>query len=133
MLDTFSSNFSVMKKPKKITLASKPTYQGYSYAFKVAIVDRVEQGHLSINQAAKEFDVSRSAIQKWVRKYGNLDKKLRELGGKLPKQEIAELKKKLAEAEKRAFFFGKLLLTLLKKNSKLTLKKSIYPNTTKVF
>ena len=58
-----------MKKKKLITLASKPTYQGYSYAFKVAIVDRVEQGQISQNQAAKEYDVSRSAIQKWVLRY----------------------------------------------------------------
>ena len=122
MLDTFSSNFSVMKKPKKITLASKPTYQGYSYAFKVAIVDRVEQGHLSINQAAKEFDVSRSAIQKWVRKYGNLDKKLRELGGKSPKQEIAELKKKLAEAEKRAFIW-ETAVDVIEEEFKIDVKK----------
>lgn len=36
-----------MKKKKLIMLASeiktKPTYQGYSYTFKMAIVDRVEQ------------------------------------------------------------------------------------------
>ena len=37
-----------------------------------------------------------------VKKYGNLDRKLRELGGKSPKQEIAELRKKLEEAEVRA-------------------------------
>jgi hypothetical protein len=31
-----------MKKKKKITLATKPTYQGYSYGFKVAIVEQIE-------------------------------------------------------------------------------------------
>jgi len=51
-----------MKAKKTITLASKPTYQGYPYAFKIAIVHRVEQGQISINQAAKEYDVSRSGI-----------------------------------------------------------------------
>lgn len=85
--------------------SKKPTYQGYSYAFKVAIVDKVEQGHFSINQAAKEFQVSRSAIQKWVKKYGDLDKKLRNMKGKSPKQEIAELKKKLKAAEKKALIW----------------------------
>lgn len=90
-----------MRRKKTITLASKPTYQGYSYAFKVAIVDRVEQGQLSMNQAAKEYDVSRSAIQKWVRKYGNLDRKLRGMKGKSPKQEIAELKKKLRQEKRK--------------------------------
>ncbi|HEY4786484.1 MAG TPA: hypothetical protein VIH57_10565, partial [Bacteroidales bacterium] len=39
------------------------------------------------------------AIQKWMKNYGNLDKKLREMGGRSPKQEIAELKKKLKQTE----------------------------------
>jgi hypothetical protein len=69
----FTTKLVTMERKKTITLASKPTYQGYSYGFKVAIVERIENGQLSINQAAKEYDVSRSGIQKWVKKYGNLD------------------------------------------------------------
>lgn len=115
-----------MKKKKLITLASeiktKPTYQGYSYAFKVAIVDRVEQGQVSMNQAAKEYDVSRSAIQKWVKKYGNLDKKLRSMGGKSPKQEIAELKKKLNEAETAALIW-KTAVEILEEDFQIDAKK----------
>lgn len=88
-----------MRRKKNITLASKPTYQGYSHAFKMAIIDRIENGQLSINQAAKEYDCSRSAIQKWVKKYANLDRKLRNLKGKSPQQEIAELKKQLKQAQ----------------------------------
>ena len=90
-----------MKKQKTITLASKPTYQGYSYGFKIAIVEKVENGQISINQAAKEFDVSRSAIQKWKKKYGNLDKKLRSMGGKSPQQKIDDLRKELREAKQK--------------------------------
>ena len=33
-----------------------------------------------MNQAAKENEVCRGSIQKWVKKYGNLDKKLRNMG-----------------------------------------------------
>ena len=111
-----------MKKKKLITLASKPTYQGYSYAFKVAIVDRIEQGQISQNQAAKEYDVSRSAIQKWVKKNGNLDKKLRSMGGKSPKQEIAELKKKLKEAETAALIW-KTAVEILEEDFQIDAKK----------
>lgn len=115
-----------MKKKKLITLASeiktKPTYQGYSYAFKVAIVDRVEQGQISINQAAKEYEVSRSAIQKWVKKYGNLDKKLKSMGGKSPKQEIAELKKKLKEAQTNALIW-KTAVEILEEDFQIDAKK----------
>lgn len=117
-----------MKTYKTITLASKkPTYQGYSYAFKIAIVERVEQGQVSTNQAAKEYDVSRSAIQKWVKKYGNLDKKLRELGGKSPKQQIAELKKKLVAAEKKALIL-EATVELLEEEFKIDAKKKYLSN-----
>ena len=90
-----------MKKAKKEVPFTKPTSQGYSYGFKVQIVEQVELGHLSINQASKLYEVSRGAVHKWIKKYGNLDRKLRELGGKSPKQEIAELRKKLEAAEIR--------------------------------
>lgn len=88
-----------MRSKKKIILANKPTYQGYSHAFKMAIIERIENGQLSINQAALEYDCSRGAIQKWVKKYANLDRKLRNLKGKSPQQEIAELKKQLKQAQ----------------------------------
>ena len=88
-----------MRKKKTITLANKPTYQGYSYGFKVAIVERIENGQLSQNQAAREYDVSRGSIQKWMQKYGNLDKKLKTLKGKSTHQKIKELERKLRGAE----------------------------------
>ena len=79
--------------------ANKITYQGYSWGLKINIIEEIENGQVSINQAAKKYGVSRTTIQKWMKKYGNLDKKLREMGGRSPKQEIAELKKKLRQAE----------------------------------
>jgi len=94
-----------MRKKKSITLRSKPTYQGYSHGFKIAIIERVENGQLSINQAAKEYDVCNSSIRKWIKKYGNLDRKLRNMQGKSPKQKIAELEKKLKEAEKKVMIW----------------------------
>jgi len=111
-----------MKNKKTNTPASKPTYQGYSYAFKIMIVDKVEQGQVSINQAAKEFNVSRSGIHKWIKKYGNLDKKLRAMGGKSPKQEIADLKKKLEDAEVRALIW-QTAVEILEDDFKIDAKK----------
>lgn len=90
-----------MRKKKTIKVDSKPTYQGYSYGFKVAIVERIENGQISQNQAAKEYDVSKGSIHKWIKKYGNLDKKLRDMGGKSPQQKIKELQKKLRAAERK--------------------------------
>ena len=111
-----------MRKKKSITLANKPTYQGYSYAFKVAIVERVENGQLSINQAAKEYDVSRSGIQKWIKKYGNLDKKLVGMGGKSPKQTIEDLKKQL-KAEKYKNEVWKMAMEIVEEEYGVDVKK----------
>ena len=88
-----------MKERKTEEQATKITYQGYSWELKINIIEEIENGQVSINQAAKKYGVSRTAIQKWMKKYGNLDKKLRDMGGRSPKQEIAELKKKLKQAE----------------------------------
>jgi len=90
-----------MRRKKTITLTSKPTYQGYSHGFKMAVIERIENGQLSISQAAKEYDCSRSAVQKWVKKYANLERKLRSLKGKSPQQEIADLKKKLKQEQRK--------------------------------
>ena len=90
-----------MCNKKTITLTLNQPYQGHSHGFKLAIIERRENGQLSINQATKEYDVSCSGIRKWNKKYGNLDRKLRNMQGKSPKQKIAELEKKLKEAEKK--------------------------------
>lgn len=111
-----------MKRKKTITLASKPTYQGYSHAFKIAIIERIENGQLSINQAAKEYQCSRSAIQKWVKKYANLDRKLRTLKGKSPQQEITDLKKKLREAE-RTNLIWELAMEIIEEDYGVDVKK----------
>ncbi len=71
----------------------------YSYAFKMQVIEAVENGKLSQNQAAKHFGVHRKSIARWLSKYGNFDKKLKEMGGKSPKQEIADLRAKLRVSE----------------------------------
>jgi len=43
-----------MKPKKTITLATKSKYQGYTYAFKIAIVERVEQAQISGHDNCKE-------------------------------------------------------------------------------
>jgi len=88
-----------MKHEKNVSQAEKITYQGYSWGLKISIIEEIENGQISINQASKKYDIGRSTIQKWMNKFGNLDKKLREMGGRSPKQEIDELKKKLARME----------------------------------
>lgn len=67
----------------------------YSYAFKLEIVELIENGKLSRNQASKIYGVHHKTIGEWMQKYGNFDKKLKEMGGKSPRQEVNELRAKL--------------------------------------
>lgn len=116
-----------MRKKKTVTLASKPTYQGYSYGFKIAIIERIENGQLSANQAAKEYGCSRAAIHKWKKKYANLDKKLRSMGGKSPQQEINELKKKLRQAENKVHIW-ELAMEIIEEDYGIDVKKKYLTN-----
>jgi transposase len=71
----------------------------YSYAYKMEVIESIENGKLSQNQASKIYGVHRKTISGWLLKYGNFEKKLREMGGKSPKQNIADLRAKLRVAE----------------------------------
>ena len=89
-------------------IAAKDRWQNrYSFAYKMEIIEQIENGQLSQNQASKRYGVHRKTISGWLKKYGNFDKKLREMGGKSPKEEIAELKAKLRalEQEKEVWRF----------------------------
>ena len=90
---------STLNKHNQRESATNITYQGFSHAFKLQVLAEVENGLISINQAAIKYKISRAAIQKWMKKYGNLDKKLRDMGGKSAKQEIQELRKQIKELE----------------------------------
>ena len=67
----------------------------YSHAYKREVLESIENGKLSQTQAAKRFGVSQRSIGRWLKKYGNFEKKLKEMGGKSPQQEISDLRAKL--------------------------------------
>jgi transposase len=67
----------------------------YSYAYKMEVIESIENGKLSQNQASKVYGVHRKTISTWLQKYGNFEKKLKEMGGKSPRQELADLRAKL--------------------------------------
>lgn len=90
---------STVNKQENETPAGKITSQGYSYAFRMSVLADVENGLISVNQASFKYGISRSTIQQWIKKYGNLDKKLRQMGGKSAKQEIQELRKQIKELQ----------------------------------
>lgn len=72
----------------------------YSYAYKMDVVESITNGKLSQNQASRVYGVHRKTISGWLEKYGNFEKKLREMGGKSPNQNIADLRAKLRVSER---------------------------------
>ena len=79
--------------------APKAGAKAISYGKKKEITDAIENGQLSMNQAAKLHGISRSTIQRWFKKIGNFEKKLLHMGGKSAQQEIRDLKKRIQELE----------------------------------
>jgi transposase-like protein len=71
----------------------------YSYAYKVAVVEAIESGKLSQNQASRKYGVHRKTLSGWIKKYSIFEQKLKEMGGKSPQQEIVELRAKLRVAQ----------------------------------
>ena len=97
----------------------------YSYAFKMEVIESIENGKLSQNQASKHYGVHRTTIQGWLKKYGNFDKKLKEMGGKSPRQEITELRAKLRVSEGENQVLKAVLSIIEEEYGKEVLKKYV--------
>ena len=95
----------------------------YSYAYKMEIVESIENGTLSQNQASKYYGVHRKTISGWLKKYGNFEKKLREMGGKSPKQNIADLRAKLRVSEGENEVFKAVMCIIEEEYGEEVLKK----------
>ena len=80
----------------------------YSYSFKKQVIEEIENGQISMNQASLKFEVSRSTIRRWFDKMGNFDKKLRSMQGRSPKQKMLSMKARIdrLEEEKEILSFA---------------------------
>ncbi|RXG12024.1 Psq-like protein with HTH domain [Leeuwenhoekiella aestuarii] len=74
----------------------KKEYQKVSFELKLMIIDQIQNGQISINYAAKSYNVSRSSIDYWLKKYSTLEQKKR---GMSKQDEIKKLKDKIEELE----------------------------------
>ena len=75
---------------------SKKEYQKVSFELKLIIIDQIQNGQISVNYAAKSYNVSRSSIDYWLKKYSTLEQKKR---GMSKQDEIKKLKDKIEELE----------------------------------
>ena len=82
----------------------KRTQRDYSLSLKLQIVQEVEQGLLTPNQATNKYGIkARSTIRTWLKKYGNFDYQytIRKGMSKTPEQRILELEQQVRLLEKQ--------------------------------
>ena len=74
----------------------KKKYNKVGFELKLFIIDQIHNGRISINNAAKKYDLSRATIQYWIKKQSTLEQK--KLG--MSKQdEIKKLKQRIEALE----------------------------------
>ena len=74
----------------------KKSYQKANLETKLLIVDQILNGQLSTNFASKKYDVPRTTITYWLRKYSTL---VQQNTGMSKNDEIKKLKEKIEELE----------------------------------
>jgi transposase len=62
------------QSPKRFQSADKRVRRTFSSEFKRSKVKQIESGIVSVVQVAREFEVSPSAVYKWIELYGSRDK-----------------------------------------------------------
>ena len=74
----------------------KKSYQKATLETKLLVVDQILNGQLSTNHASKKYDVPRTTITYWLRKYSTL---VQQNKGMSKNDEIKKLKERIEELE----------------------------------
>ena len=74
----------------------KKSYEKVGFDLKLLVIDQIQNGRISINYAAKKYNISRSSIDNWLKKYSTLEQKKL---GMSKKDEIKKVKERIEELE----------------------------------
>jgi transposase-like protein len=74
----------------------KKEYQKFDYTLKLKVINEIQNGQISINYASKKYNISRSSITYWLKKFTTLEQKNKNMG---KNNEIKRLKEKIEELE----------------------------------
>jgi len=74
----------------------KKEYQKVTYEHKLFVIDQIKNGQISVNYASKKYDISRSSINYWMKKYATFEQNNKAVS---KDKEIKKLKEKIEELE----------------------------------
>jgi transposase-like protein len=74
----------------------KNQYQKVSFDFKLSVIDEIHNGRISINHAAKVYNISRSSITYWIKKLSTFNQTKK---GMSLKEENKKLKDRIEALE----------------------------------
>jgi len=74
----------------------KKTYEKATLELKLFVVDQIQNGQISTNYASKKYDVHRTTIGYWIKKYSTL---VQQNTGMSKLDEIKKLKERIEELE----------------------------------
>ena len=82
--------------PSKIKACPKKEYQKVSFDLKLTIIDRIQNGQISLNHASKVYQISRSSINYWMKKLSTFAQTKK---GMSKNDELKKLREKIKELE----------------------------------
>ena len=80
---------------KKATCPKKK-YQKANFQLKLAVIDKIQTGQISLNHASKVYQISRSSINYWIKKLSIFSQTKKNVS---KNDEIRKLKKRIEELE----------------------------------
>ena len=83
-----------MKQEK--TSCRKKEYQKFDYELKLKVISEIRNGQISVNYASKKYNISRSSITYWLKKFSTLEQTNK---NRSKNKEIKLLKDKIEELE----------------------------------
>ena len=83
-----------MKQEK--TGCRKKEYQKFDYDLKLKVINEIQNGQISVNHASKKYNISRSSITYWLKKFSTLEQTNKNMS---KNKEIKLLKEKIEELE----------------------------------
>ena len=82
-------------KQQKLHCRKKP-YEKVAFQYKLFVIDQIQNGQVSANFASKKYNISRSTIAYWLKKYSTLNQQKNSMS-KL--DQIKKLKERIEELE----------------------------------